>query len=134
MLEQPAGSGIILASPATLITMLRTIASSWREEQIAESARAVSQLGRELYERLSTMAEHFVTLGKRLDGSVQAYNQAVGSFERRVLVTARKFPELGVPTTKELPDVVALDKATQPPQTLELPVRSATDESAADAA
>ena len=55
----------------------------------------MSDLGRELYERLATMAEHFVTLGKRLDGSVQAYNQTVGSFERRVLVSARKFPEHG---------------------------------------
>ena len=130
LLDQPAQSGIVLASPATLITMLRTIASSWREEQVAQSARAISELGRELYERLGTMTEHFVTLGKRLDGSVQAYNQTVGSFERRVLVSARKFPEHGVTAQKELPDVAPLDKSTQPPQTLELPVRS----EAADAA
>lgn len=130
LLDQPAQSGIVLASPATLITMLRTIASSWREEQVAQSARAISELGRELYERLGTMTEHLVTLGKRLDGSVQAYNQTVGSFERRVLVSARKFPEHGVAAPKELPDVAPLDKATQPPQTLELPVRS----EAADAA
>lgn len=130
LLDQPAQSGIVLASPATLITMLRTIASSWREEQVAQSARAISELGRELYERLGTMTEHLVTLGRRLDGSVQAYNQTVGSFERRVLVSARKFPEHGVTAPKELPDVAPLDKATQPPQTLELPVRS----EAADAA
>src|SRR4051794_31145100 len=123
LLEQPASSGIVLASPATLITMLRTIAVSWREEQIAESARAVSDLGRELYERLATMAEHFVTLGKRLDGSVQAYNQTVGSFERRVLVSARKFSDHGVSTAKVLPEVVPVDKTTQPPQTIELPAR-----------
>ena len=134
LLEQPANSGIVIASPATLITMLRTIASSWREEQIAESARTISSLGRELYERLGTMAEHFVTLGKRLDGSVQAYNQTVGSFERRVLVTARKFPEHGISASKELPDVVPLDKSTQPPQTLELPVRTGDSDAAADAA
>jgi len=134
LLDQPAASGIVLASPATLITMLRTIASSWREEQIAESARTISGLGRELYERLGTMADHFVTLGKRLDGSVQAYNQAVGSFERRVLVTARKFPEHGITATKELPDIVPLDKSTQPPQTLELPVRASDGDAAADAA
>jgi DNA recombination protein RmuC len=130
LLDQPAQSGIVLASPATLITMLRTIASSWREEQVAQSARAISELGRELYERLGTMTEHLVTLGKRLDGSVQAYNQTVGSFERRVLVSARKFPEHGVTAQKELPDVAPLDKSSQPPQTLELPVRS----EAADAA
>jgi DNA recombination protein RmuC len=128
LLEQPAASGIVLASPATLITMLRTIAASWREEQVAQSARAISELGRELYERLGTMAEHFVTLGKRLDGSVQAYNQTVGSFERRVLVSARKFSDHGVSTAKALPDVMAIEKSTQPPQTLELPVRSADHE------
>jgi DNA recombination protein RmuC len=123
LLEQHASSRIILASPATLITMLRTIASSWREEQIADSARAVSELGRELYERLSTMTDHLVTLGKRLDGSVQAYNQTVGSFERRVLVSARKFPEHGISTNKDLPEVYPIEKATQPPQTIELPAR-----------
>jgi DNA recombination protein RmuC len=123
LLEQHASSGIVLASPATLITMLRTIASSWREEQIADSARAVNELGRELYERLATMTEHLVTLGKRLDGSVQAYNQTVGSFERRVLVSARKFPEHGMSTNKELPEVFPIEKATQPPQTIELPAR-----------
>jgi DNA recombination protein RmuC len=132
LLEQPARSGVALASPATLITMLRTIASSWREEQVAQSARAISDLGRELYERLGTMTDHLVTLGKRLDGSVQAYNQTVGSFERRVLVSARKFPEHGVSAAKELPDVVPLEKSTQPPQTLELPVRA--DDANADAA
>jgi DNA recombination protein RmuC len=123
LLEQHASSGIILASPATLITMLRTIASSWREEQIAESARAVSELGRELYERLATMTDHLVTLGKRLDGSVQAYNQTVGSFERRVLVSARKFPDHGMSTNKELPEVFPIEKSTQPPQTIELTAR-----------
>jgi DNA recombination protein RmuC len=130
LLDQPAQSGIVLASPATLITMLRTIASSWREEQVAQSARSISELGRELYERLGTMTEHLLTLGRRLDGSVQAYNQTVGSFERRVLVSARKFPEHGVAAAKELPDVVPVEKSTQPPQTLELPVRT----EAADAA
>jgi DNA recombination protein RmuC len=132
LLEQPAQSGVALASPATLITMLRTIASSWREEQVAQSARSISELGRELYERLGTMTDHLVTLGKRLDGSVQAYNQTVGSFERRVLVSARKFPEHGVAAGKELPDVVPIEKSTQAPQTLELPVRA--DGTNADAA
>ena len=127
LLDQPAKSGIVLASPATLITMLRTIASSWREEQVAQSARAISELGRELYERLGTMTEHLVTLGKRLDGSVQAYNQTVGSFERRVLVSARKFPDHGVVAAKDLPEAVPVEKSTQQPQTLELPVRAESD-------
>jgi|RhiMetdeSRZDD1v2_1073273.scaffolds.fasta_scaffold02158_9 DNA recombination protein RmuC len=133
LLELHAQSGIILASPATLITMLRTVASSWREEQVAQSARAISELGRELYERLGTMTEHLVTLGKRLDGSVQAYNQTVGSFERRVLVSARKFPEHGVTASKDLPEVLPVEKSTQPPQTLELPVRAESDSGPASA-
>jgi len=133
LLELPAQSGIVLASPATLITMLRTIASSWREEQVAQSARAISELGRELYERVGTMTEHLVTLGKRLDGSVQAYNQTVGSFERRVLVSARKFPEHGVTASKDLPEVGPIEKSTQPPQTLELPLRGESDTPPANA-
>jgi len=133
LLELHAQSGIILASPATLITMLRTVASSWREEQVAQSARAISELGRELYERLGTMTEHLVTLGKRLDGSVQAYNQTVGSFERRVLVSARKFPEHGVTASKDLPEALPVEKSTQPPQTLELPVRTESDSGPASA-
>ena len=133
LLELHAQSGIILASPATLITMLRTVASSWREEQVAQSARAISELGRELYERLGTMTEHLVMLGKRLDGSVQAYNQTVGSFERRVLVSARKFPEHGVTASKDLPEALPVEKSTQQPQTLELPVRTESDSGPASA-
>jgi len=113
-----------------LIALLRTIAAVWNEEKVAESARLVSELGRELYERLTVMTEHFTTLGKRLDGAVQAYNQTVGSFERRVLVSARRFSDHGVSTPKALPEVVAIEKATQPPQTVELPIRTADHEAA----
>jgi len=124
LLELHASSRIVLASPATLITMLRTIASSWREERIAESARVVSDLGRELYERLATMTEHVATLGRRLDSAVQAYNQTVGSFERRVLVSARRFTEHGIDAAKEIVELSPVDKSTQPPQTVELAPRA----------
>jgi DNA recombination protein RmuC len=123
LLELHASSRIVLASPATLITMLRTIASSWREEKIAESARAVSQLGRELYERLATMVEHVSVLGRRLDSAVQAYNQTVGSLERRVLVSARRFTDHGISSSKELVELNPVEKSTQPPQTIELQER-----------
>ena len=113
---------VILASPTILITLLKTIALGWREEKIAESARTVSELGRELYERLAVLSEHFVTLGKRLDGAVQAYNQSVGSFERRVLPQARRFvDEGGVTVTRELPSPAPVERSAQPPQTIELP-------------
>ena len=127
LLDLHATSRVIIASPTTLITLLRAVAAGWREEKIAESARQVSELGRELYERLATMVDHFATVGKRLDGAVQAYNQTVGSLERRVLVSARKFPEHGIGTDKQIVELVPVDKSTQPPQTIELPTRSAAD-------
>ena len=95
LLEAGGNERVVLASPMMLIALLRTIAAVWNEEKVAESARAVNELGRELYERLTVMTDHFVTLGKRLDGAVQAYNQSVGSFERRVLPQARKLTEHG---------------------------------------
>jgi DNA recombination protein RmuC len=127
LLELHASSRVIIASPTTLITLLRAIAVGWREEKVAESARSVSDLGRELYERLATMVEHFATVGKRLDGAVQAYNQTVGSLERRVLVSARRFPEHGIGTDKQIVELAPVDKSTQQPQTIELPTRSAAD-------
>jgi DNA recombination protein RmuC len=127
LLELHASSRVIIASPTTLITLLRAIAVGWREEKVAESARSVSELGRELYERLATMVEHFATVGKRLDGAVQAYNQTVGSLERRVLVSARRFPEHGIGTDKQIVELAPVDKSTQQPQTIELPTRSAAD-------
>lgn len=112
---------VILASPMTLIALLRVIGSVWNEEKVADSAREVNRLGQELYERLSTMTDHFATLGKRLDGAVQAYNQSVGSMERRVLPKARELTAHGVRSTKELPELEGVDRAAQPPQTAELP-------------
>jgi DNA recombination protein RmuC len=120
LLEAGANERVVLASPMMLIALLRTIAAVWNEEKVAESARAVNELGRELYERLTVMTDHFVTLGKRLDGAVQAYNQSVGSFERRVLPQARKLTEHGVRPKKELPELEGLERAAQPPQTVEL--------------
>lgn len=120
LLEAGGNERVVLASPMMLIALLRTIAAVWNEEKVAESARAVNELGRELYERLTVMTDHFVTLGKRIDGAVQAYNQSVGSFERRVLPQARKLTEHGVRPKKELPELEGLERAAQPPQTVEL--------------
>src|SRR3954447_1647871 len=104
LLEAGAESGVIVASPATLIGLLRSVSYGWQQETVAESARAISALGRDLYERLGVFAGHFAKAGRGLDTAVVAYNQAVKSFEHRLLVTARKFPEHGV-TNDELPDV-----------------------------
>jgi DNA recombination protein RmuC len=137
LLELAGGQRVILVSPMTLITLLRTIACIWNDAKVAESARTVSELGRELYERLTTMTDHFSRLGKRLDDAVQEYNKSVGSFERRVLPQARKFTEHGIQPKKELPELDAIERTSQPPQTVELPVTRpdvAALPSAADAA
>ena len=87
---------VLLASPITLVALLRTVGFGWREEAMAENARQVQQLGQEIYRRLATMGSHLAKLGRSLDASVASYNRAVSSMETRVLVTARRFEELGV--------------------------------------
>jgi DNA recombination protein RmuC len=94
--EYAWSSNVILASPSTLMVLLRTVAMTWQQETIAESAREVSELGRELYKRLGTMGAHVTRLGKSLDGAVKAYNETVGSLERQVLVQARRFERHGI--------------------------------------
>jgi DNA recombination protein RmuC len=129
LLEAGAESGVIVASPATLIGLLRSVSYGWQQETVAESARAVSALGRELYERLGVFAGHFAKAGRGLDMAVGAYNQAVSSFEQRLLVTARKFPEHGV-TNDELPDVGQIERT---PRELTALPHPAAEHPAADA-
>jgi DNA recombination protein RmuC len=96
LLEHAFTRNIVLATPATLVALLRTVAYAWRQEALARNAVAVHSLARELYGRLSTLGEHVSKLGGSLSGAVTAYNRAVGSLEARVLVSARKLADLGV--------------------------------------
>ncbi|QCX26718.1 DNA recombination protein RmuC [Nocardioides jishulii] len=96
LLEYAAARNVVLATPTTLIALLRTVAHGWRHETVAAQVAEVQRLGRELHERLATMGTHFSKVGRSLTSAVQSYNSAVGSLEGRVLVTARKFSDLGV--------------------------------------
>jgi len=117
LIEEGVKQGVIPASPTTLIALLRAVAYGWRQERIAESAQKISELGKELHERLRTMTAHFESLGNNLDRAVEHYNKAVGSFESRVLVSARKFSELGAPITTQIGE---LDQLQTTARTLQL--------------
>ena len=110
--------GVILASPSTLFTLLRTVAATWQQETVAQSAREVHELGRELYGRISTMAKHLGDAGKALDNAVGHYNSAVGSLETRVLVQARRFEQHGI--EGEIPSPQPIERQARPLQAPEL--------------
>ena len=109
LIEHGLNQRVLLASPITLIALLTTVAHSWRQEALTENFREVAALGRELYDRLAIFAGHLNEIRKRLDGAVQSYNQAAGSFESRVLVTARRMKDLKVTTDEELPPAESID-------------------------
>ena len=109
LIEHGLSQRVLLASPITLIALLTTVAHSWRQEALTENFREVAALGRELYDRLATFAGHLDDVRKKLDGAVQSYNQAAGSLESRVLVTARRLKDLNVTTADELPPAESID-------------------------
>jgi DNA recombination protein RmuC len=95
---------VIPASPLTLIALLRTIASAWQQQRLAKNAEEIRELGKELYDRLATMAEHVADVGRHLKKAGESYDDFVGSLDSRVLASARRFKELGVSAAKELPE------------------------------
>jgi DNA recombination protein RmuC len=106
LLDSAFGQNVIIASPASLMALLKAAAYGWRQESIQENARAISQLGQELHSRLGSMAEHLERLGRNLESATGAYNSTIGSLESRVLVSARKFKELGA--TSQEAEIVEL--------------------------
>lgn len=132
LIEESFNNRVLIATPTTLIGLLRTVAYGWRQETIAESAKEVSELGRELYKRLATLTEHFSKVGDRLQSAVRAYNDSVGSFERSVLPGARKLKDHGITSTSDLAELREIELTVRTVKTPELP--AAVPDAAADAA
>jgi len=121
LIEEGVNQQVILATPTTLIALLRAVAYGWNQETVAESAREVSELGRQLYNRLATLTDHFSKVGRGLESAVRAYNDGVGSFERSVLPGARKLKDHGVSPSSELAELKEIELATRVINTPELP-------------
>jgi DNA recombination protein RmuC len=109
LIEQGVNQRVILATPTTLIALLRAVAYGWRQEQVAENAQQISDLGQELYERIAIMVEHLAVLRSSLNTSVGAFNRTVGAMQERVLPSVRKFKELGIASKKELKEFEPID-------------------------
>jgi len=125
LIEDGVNQQVIIATPTTLIALLRAVAYGWRQETIAESARAISELGRDVYSRLSKFTEHLAKVGRGLESAAGAYNEAVGSLETRVLPSARKFKEHGVSPAAELAPLPGVDRGIRPVTAPELPAADA---------
>src|SRR5690606_4375415 len=119
LLEYAAARKVVLATPTTLIALLRTVAYAWHEQALTDNAREVFDLGRELYHRLATFGGHLDRLGRSLGSAVTAYNEAVGSLETRVLVSARRLHGLKL-TSDELAGPTPVEHAVRPLAAAEL--------------
>ena len=119
LIERGFEQRVVIATPMTLISLLRAVAIGWRHERLAENAEEISKLGKELYERLCKMAEHITKLGRSLNQSVEAFNQTVGALDTRVIVSARRFRELGAAVADEIESPDVIDKVPRSLQALD---------------
>jgi DNA recombination protein RmuC len=115
LMEAALQKHVVMATPATLIALLHAVAYSWRQEKIAENAQAISDLGKDLFERISNLTGHLVAMGNGLEKATEAYNKSVGSLETRVLASARRFKELGIASGKDIPVVETIQTVPRLP-------------------
>jgi DNA recombination protein RmuC len=120
LFDDAIGRGVFLATPGTLIALLRAVAFGWRQERLAESSAEVARLGRELHQRVGLFAEHLAKVGGAIDRAARSYNEAVGSLESRVLVTTRKLADHGVAPPSPLSPPATVDTAVRPLTAAEL--------------
>jgi DNA recombination protein RmuC len=116
LFEEAIQHGVMLATPTTLIPLLITVAHGWRQAEIEENARKISQVGQELYDRAGKVFEHLRELGAALRRAVESYNKAVGSADSRLMPSARKLKDLGVTSAKDIPPLEPLENSTRPPE------------------
>jgi DNA recombination protein RmuC len=125
LVDEAMRQNIMLATPTSLIALLKVISYGWKQTALAENAKEVRQLGEEMYKRLAVFGEHLARLGKSLGGSVESFNRAVGSLEQQVLPAARRFEELGLRVTREIEPLEPVASLTRSPRT----ERDTSDES-----
>jgi len=120
LIEQALERQIVIATPSTLIALLRAVAYGWRQEKLAENAQRISDLGRELHDRLATLVSRLAATGHQLGKTVRAYNETIGTLETRVLPAVRRFDELGVPSRKTRTDPAPVDVQVRQPALLDV--------------
>ena len=120
LIEHGIANRVVLASPTTLIALLKAVSYGWRQERLQANAQEISDLGRELYQRLLVLATHYDDVKRGLDRAVDAYNRSVASLETRVLVTARRFRDLGASSGDDIPEIETIEKTTRAVQAPEI--------------
>jgi DNA recombination protein RmuC len=125
LIEDGMKKRVVLGTPTTLIALLHAVAYGWKQEQLAENAQAISDLGKQLYERMRMLASYISDIGNGLEKASGAYNSAVGSLENRVLPAARRFRELGAASGDEIAVIEPID--TQPRQLTALELKKESD-------